>query len=509
MNLLYESQNSGHKITIANLVYKPDTSSLFAGGERINLDPRLKDVLELLLQNVNIPISTNYILEEVWGNNHISPNVVVNRISALRSILSKYNKEHKPTDILSTYPRKGYFLSSEFVFISQDHDTTDIVYPSTIPDNIGEEHDDVIKPFLKSKLLPFLSVLSVLVLFAFVYFLHKDNSSDENYNSSDENYNSQYTILLDRIYSDGNVTNKEKKVINESLFATIDNDSRIDLVNTKSPLYYLSESNSVSKWLGSENNNLGQSIIRLKITKPRDKYIVKTIISTRSTGFNKSILMSLDDISNLSSLIYLDIAKHFNLDVDNTEIEKDYGLLEIKELDLEYVLSTTLTNLNYTHIINISRLLLNEKVKDKYLVEKWVKEVNSSSYGLDPQIVTWIGLVSFKYKFNELSLKYLSSIPYDYRKENPLVEVVLSYLYFQNGNFKESRDFYYNSIFSLSNFIEIELIYKLIQRKDSDCLDIWRVVQRDVLMVKNNKDFMNLKSEYCSMIQNINQENEN
>jgi DNA-binding response OmpR family regulator len=61
------SSAAEHRLELADLVLDTRRHRVERGGRRIDLTPKQFGILELLLRNVDIPLSRSQILEKVWG----------------------------------------------------------------------------------------------------------------------------------------------------------------------------------------------------------------------------------------------------------------------------------------------------------------------------------------------------------------------------------------------------------------------------------------------------------
>lgn len=130
------------RISLANLHYDPQRRQLTCGDQLVELEPKGRDLLELLLRQVGKPISSEDLIRKLWGNEHISRNVVTNRIGALRTALNEALDGVDASKLIVTYPRQGYLIDNALVTLeengSQTAESKDIV---TTPHSLDDQID--------------------------------------------------------------------------------------------------------------------------------------------------------------------------------------------------------------------------------------------------------------------------------------------------------------------------------------------------------------------------------
>ncbi len=115
-NVLDQALQLECDITMGELVYNPSTRVLKNSTDKvIAIDQRSLEVLEILLSNVGTPVDSETMLCRVWKNKFISKNVVTNRVCFLRGIVRDNVASIEPRELLKTYPKKGYYLSPNYV----------------------------------------------------------------------------------------------------------------------------------------------------------------------------------------------------------------------------------------------------------------------------------------------------------------------------------------------------------------------------------------------------------
>ncbi|MAD90829.1 MAG: hypothetical protein CMK64_14105 [Pseudoalteromonas sp.] len=132
----------------------PATSSVKLFNREFRLEPKVMSVLCLLAQEPGKVFSKSEILEHVWANQIVDPELVTRAIFELRKLFCDDPKQPK---YLKTIPRKGYVLLPE------------VEYIATSP----------LKTKVKFKLIYALAFLVICVfLISLVYIFKNDNQSE-------------------------------------------------------------------------------------------------------------------------------------------------------------------------------------------------------------------------------------------------------------------------------------------------------------------------------------------
>src|SRR5262245_13210526 len=96
----------------------PVSHRLWRGEERVTLAPKAFDVLRYLVQHANRLVTQAEILEALWPDTHVNPEVVKKYILEVRKALS--DRSDRPA-FIETFPRRGY----QFVApVSETSDTS-------------------------------------------------------------------------------------------------------------------------------------------------------------------------------------------------------------------------------------------------------------------------------------------------------------------------------------------------------------------------------------------------
>jgi DNA-binding winged helix-turn-helix (wHTH) protein/tetratricopeptide (TPR) repeat protein len=101
----------------------PVNHRLWRGDERVTLTPKAFDVLRYLVQHADRLVTQEEILEAVWPDTHVNPEVVKKYILEVRKVLG--DQSGKPT-FIETFPRRGYQFVAPVCEASSDT-------PSSLP----------------------------------------------------------------------------------------------------------------------------------------------------------------------------------------------------------------------------------------------------------------------------------------------------------------------------------------------------------------------------------------
>src|SRR5262244_3111210 len=94
------------------LGYRLDTVNhcLWRGQERLSLTPKAFDVLRYLVEHSDRLVSQDEILEALWPETYVNPEVIKRYVLGIRKVLG--DKPGKPI-FVATFPRRGYqFIAS-------------------------------------------------------------------------------------------------------------------------------------------------------------------------------------------------------------------------------------------------------------------------------------------------------------------------------------------------------------------------------------------------------------
>src|SRR5262247_2050547 len=93
----------------------PVSHRLWRGEERVTLAPKAFDVLRYLVQHADRLVTHQEILEAVWPDTHVNPEVIKKYVLEIRKVLG--DRSDRPT-FIETFPRRGY------QFVAPVHETS-------------------------------------------------------------------------------------------------------------------------------------------------------------------------------------------------------------------------------------------------------------------------------------------------------------------------------------------------------------------------------------------------
>lgn len=133
LNYLDMARSAGRSISLANLRYDPVKRQLTCDAVEVELEPKSRDLLERLLRQVGEPVSNDELIRTLWGSEHLSRNVLTNRIGALRTTLNAYLKGTDASKLIVTYPRQGYLIDNAWVSLVGE--------PEAAPESVSADAD--------------------------------------------------------------------------------------------------------------------------------------------------------------------------------------------------------------------------------------------------------------------------------------------------------------------------------------------------------------------------------
>lgn len=106
-----------HKFKIKDYQIEPATSSVRLFNREFRLEPKVMSVLCLLAQEPGKVFSKTEILEHVWPNQIVDPELVTRAIFELRKL---FCDDPKQPQYIKTIPRKGYILLPSIEFVEKN-----------------------------------------------------------------------------------------------------------------------------------------------------------------------------------------------------------------------------------------------------------------------------------------------------------------------------------------------------------------------------------------------------
>jgi DNA-binding winged helix-turn-helix (wHTH) protein/TolB-like protein len=92
---------------IRGWLVQPQLRLILPPGKRVQVEPKVMQVLVKLAKHPGEVVSKDSLLEQVWGGTHVTEGVLTRAISELRKILEEGPKHQ---EIIQTIPRSGYRL---------------------------------------------------------------------------------------------------------------------------------------------------------------------------------------------------------------------------------------------------------------------------------------------------------------------------------------------------------------------------------------------------------------
>src|SRR6202049_1271837 len=111
--------------------------SLWRGTQRLAITPKAFDVLRHLVENAGRLVSPNELLEALWPETYVNPEVLRKYILEIRKLLG--DRPDKP-EFIETLPKRGYRFVAPIVDKSGVEDKSD-VEPADSPTSNAREED--------------------------------------------------------------------------------------------------------------------------------------------------------------------------------------------------------------------------------------------------------------------------------------------------------------------------------------------------------------------------------
>lgn len=98
--------NQDVEYQLGNTIFRPNLSSLTYNGETHNLSVRQTEILQMLVENLGLPVERDTILNKIWGDASYANSLALNvQITYIRRLLTD------PTVSITSIKKKGYILS--------------------------------------------------------------------------------------------------------------------------------------------------------------------------------------------------------------------------------------------------------------------------------------------------------------------------------------------------------------------------------------------------------------
>ena len=95
---------------VGDFVVDRATGVVKRGSAEVELEPRVQELLEYLVQNSGRPVSKNELLDVVWGGAYVTEHALWRAVSKLRRA---FDDDSRHPRIIATLPRRGYMFVGE------------------------------------------------------------------------------------------------------------------------------------------------------------------------------------------------------------------------------------------------------------------------------------------------------------------------------------------------------------------------------------------------------------
>ena len=222
------------------------THSLFFNKEEIKLEPRVFDVLHLMLQRPNELISKDDFFEYVWEGKVVSDWALSRAIKVLRKTLM----EKEPREMIKTLYGKGYLFVSEVKILEPEVLTKLFTNPSEklesksqkdkyeINDNLGELDNlaDISQEKAKPNYLPFFIMVTVGLLVIYLFYWPTQNSDNT---ENTEKHKIKSIVVLPITNISGSEENEYlASGLTDVIIGKLAHDSSLRVISKTSAIYY-------------------------------------------------------------------------------------------------------------------------------------------------------------------------------------------------------------------------------------------------------------------------------
>ncbi|MCG9685210.1 winged helix-turn-helix domain-containing protein [Vibrio sp. Isolate23] len=456
-------------IKIASLIYSPVTKSLYHENNVAKLEPRLSELIELLIINLNNPVSNNEIIKIIWGSEFISRNVVTNKVGELRAIIKRLSLDCEANEIIVTYPKKGYYIPDGLVSLV-DSDILDGDSSET-----KEEPVTYNRKIGKTKLLlgSFFSIVIISISFIYLsFFYDKDNEeTDLNYL-----YSTRTKLSLNKIYCKNKEVENYLIPLKSMILRTLASNNSIDLANLRSPDYFLQKIDQTCLWPGSKNKDSVYNLSFNLWLGEKNEVNLEAILyysPSNKVAWRKLYSSPEDAIENIAVNFNSDITYYLKL--PKQKITPQYiDMRNIKDgesLDLSRLVEL---NLSLAEVYFISRELLLKDIESS-LIERWISILKVRYPTPEPELHIWISLLTYKIGKAELSLEMLNrEYVYEF-PDNALISLLKANISLSQGNHERYLINYLFTMLSLTVFHGPKVIFQHFEQgsEPKNCEAIW------------------------------------
>lgn len=500
MNTLIDLAKRDNKsIKIANLIYSPVTKSFYAGNEMVKLEPRLSELIELLISNLNNPISNNEIMKVIWGNEYISRNVVTNKVGELRSVIKQLSLDMEANEIIITYPKKGYYIPDNLVSLVDD-DTVDRKEPESKDKSIVSSN----KRDNKNRVLlgMFFSILIFLAVFLFISSHYEKIKSK---NDVDSLYIPQTKLRINKINCKNQEAINYLIPLKSMILRVLASNNSIELTNLRSPDYFLQKIDRTCLWPGSQNRDAEYTLsFNFWLGEGEDVNLEALLYYSPSNkvAWRKLYSSPISSLENIAIDFYSDIVRYLKLpmhsitpqDIDMKNIE------DIKNADGSLLIERELS-LSEVYFISREFFLRNT---DFSLIERWISILKVRYPTPEPELHIWLSLLTYKIGKAELSLEMLNrEYVYEF-PDNALINLLKANISFSQGNYERYLSEYLLTMSSLSLTYHSDAIFQHFEQgsEPQTCELIWDSVFSGESLKMNETITSNIKS-FCNGVEQL------
>ena len=465
MNILEQALAQSRNIAIADLIYKPTEKALYSGDEKVLLEPRNLALLEMLLMRIGQPTSIEEFIESVWESQYVSKNVVTNRISLLRTLFRQYSRHGEPTEILVTYPKRGYYLAESHVRLLPE------TLENTLVTDKPHQSQENQTTWFRTSHITLAASLIVIVIMS-ILITTKSNKPTA------PPYYPQVNLLLDVInYQDDKLVNLSRKLKALLLYSQ----SRFPytkLSNMSSPSYYLDNLLIKHHFPGSDVNSDSDYHLSFNLWQT-DQGIIKleTMLHHSSSGraaWRKVYQTYPSSLTDAVNQINSDLSQYFELPDPikplSSELLSSINPDTYPDIDVLSTRELSIVELQY-----YTRQLLFDDI-DNETLKKWIEIVKRNTSTPIPDLYMQLALLAFNNGEKEQSKRilqneYINDIP-----ENALALMMQANLAKKHGNNELFLSDYLKTMSALTSTVQPEKVFLHFSGTDRQraCEQLWQ-----------------------------------
>ncbi|MFW7524867.1 winged helix-turn-helix domain-containing protein [Vibrio ostreicida] len=483
MNILEQAKIAQCDIAIADLTYSPTDKVLRSNQVDIALEPRNLALLEILLSNVGEPTSIETFIESVWESQHISNNVVTNRISLLRNLFRQHSKQSDPNKIIVTYPKRGYFLSESSVKLKKGSQKTDQQAVK-----ISQFHT---KPLVSNRwvwllVFPLLIACGVLAHHNWIHYQIKQQDSSL--------FIPQVRLLLDSVnyeeqsLADTALTLKTLLLYSQSRFPYI------HLSNQLSPSYYLHSLSEHQHFPGSDAVLDSDYTLNFNLwANTNGTFSLESLLyysaSTR-VAWRKVYPMAPTELSTAVNQINGDLREYFELPktIDQATLSFEETFKPMSPEVLDQVLLRSHSDID---IFFYTRELLFMDVSPEDFTA-WLKKVRQQTPVPHTDLHVLLALLTYRSGDIERSLRMLQREYFKEIPDNALVFTLKSNVSRVMGEQQRSMSYHLKALSALTSTLSAQQVLQHYSSSDrqNSCLNLWREALHDIKAIHDSQSVL-------------------